>query len=194
MSSCPSWPRALELLKCLKLSSLQPTVVTYGALAESPWRQALKAFEELLAMRLAPNEVIFNALLSACGAEREWRVALELLRGMKAYDLRPDVGLLVGSGARNKGENRGDELYGGHPGPFSPPKSGSMEACVAWEQALSLFQELQERLTPDLVACSSILTACSGAWEVALGLLSSMPRPDTVCVNAALNACASCKA
>lgn len=78
---------------------------------------------------------------------------------------------------------------------------------MAWEQALSLFRELQERLAADAVAWSSILTACSDVWEVACHLLGSMPRrhggissskgptrPDTVCVNAALSACAASKA
>lgn len=72
--------------------------------------------------------------------------------------------------------------------------SAAMTACDAageWEEALSLFEEMQMAGTPmDAVTYCAAMNACGtgGQWERALSLLNEMTsvglRPNVVCYTA----------
>eukprot|EP00913_Durusdinium_trenchii_P034675 g32438.t1 len=68
-------------------NSLEPTVVTVGACTsacEASWRTAL-------ALPFDMNIVALNAVISACGKDGQWDIALHVFRSVKTLQLEPTL-------------------------------------------------------------------------------------------------------
>eukprot|EP00438_Fugacium_kawagutii_P018221 Skav218336 [mRNA] locus=scaffold755:379513:382566:+ [translate_table: standard] len=76
--------------------------------------------------------------------------------------------------------------------------NAAISAChgAAWQVALELLRSMEheEAVLPDVISCSSVISACEERWPMALQLFKSMfkrdLRPDQITFNATIRACA----
>ncbi|CAE8619200.1 unnamed protein product [Polarella glacialis] len=120
---------------------------------------------------VVPNQITYNAAISAGSKGGQWQLALTLL------SLMPDRGLLP------------DEIT----------YSASISACskgAQWQMAVNLLNLMPEaRLVPNATPYNAALSACEkgGQWQLGLNLLSRMPEarvvPDETTYSVAISMC-----
>ena len=147
-------------------------------------------------LRLAPNTIICNSALSACGASGKWQIALHVLRGMSDANAQPDQ--ISCNAALNACRTAGDwvavkelklsyhnggtllftiyiyiYIYYSSSSSFyygnliKFPNSNPGE----WLPALSLLQEMPRmRVAPDEITYNCVISSCekTANWRVAL--------------------------
>lgn len=135
----------------------------------------LAALGALQACCLEANAFHFGAVVSACGRDKQWPSALELLRIMEVGRIARDAVLC----------------------------SGTISACCAaggrWQLLHTLLRAMAaDAVAMDTVAFNAAITACEkgGQWAAALALLCAMSatriEPDTITHNAVISACEKC--
>ncbi|CAK9116848.1 unnamed protein product [Durusdinium trenchii] len=143
------WTEALGFLQKIWENSLEPTVVTVGACTsacEASWRTAL-------ALPFDMNIVALNAVISACGKDGQWDIALHVFRSVKTLQLEPTL-----------------VTY-----------NAALDACekrALWELALLILDEAIRIFPPNVITCSAVISACEKgqAWPVALQLFLDMSK------------------
>ena len=159
LSACErggSWVQAGCILGEMALLQSRPDVVsltTAISTCRDDWMEALQALGRL---RVRPNLLTCNALLSSCSSASRWESGMALLLQLPSFWMLPDV-ISINS--------------------LSP--SDSDERCF-WMLALALMQSGAERWksVPDEVSYNSLLTSSekAGAWKQALDLCGRMCR------------------
>lgn len=88
------WQRGLLLLRQMGSESLEANSMVSVALVDAmardaQWRKALQCLGQSLGQSLGTelSPVLYNAVLNACAAGRQWQVALNLLEEMRAVAL-----------------------------------------------------------------------------------------------------------
>ena len=117
------------------------------------WRWALGLAETLrCAHDLMPNEIMCNALISACASAGQWQLALCFLGEMPELELKPST----------------------------VSYNAAAEACqraLSWLGAVSILQDMRERTVQTDVITLSLIGApceCSGQFGTLPSLVSSM--------------------
>ena len=137
---------------CLDVfDSMQQTdVVSYSICISSfekssQWQHAVGLLQDMLQSRVEPNEVSFNAAISA---QSNTEIALGLFQDMELLQVqRSIVTFNAALNACDKGQ---------------------------WQEATYLLQKLEEDgLDMDPITFSAMLTACESAWTMSLQLLES---------------------
>ena len=108
--------------------------------------------------KVVPDDVVYNAIISACEKGGRWQRALALFQTMPEQRLVPDV---VGYGAIISACEKGGQ----------------------WQRALALFQTMpEERVVPNVVIYGAIISAFEkgGEWQRALALFQTMPGEKVV--------------
>ncbi|CAJ1355402.1 unnamed protein product [Effrenium voratum] len=136
------------------------------------WQQALAILPKAKSLQS------YHALISACGKDRGWRLAVALFQEMPQAELVPDAVSLtcaiIACGKSLEWQRALDLLDAGFASPDKICLSAAMSICErgsAWQAGLGLF----DRLAPgdrDLVATSGALGACEkgNKWQHALHL------------------------
>ncbi|CAE7945526.1 spoT, partial [Symbiodinium sp. KB8] len=152
------WQRATDLLQ-LSISQGMPLDVVLASSTISAcekalrWRWALGLAETLrCAHDLMPNEIMCNALISACASAGQWQLALCFLGEMPELELKPST----------------------------VSYNAAAEACqraLSWLGAVSILQDMRERTVQTDVITLSLIGApceCSGQFGTLPSLVSSM--------------------
>eukprot|EP00435_Cladocopium_sp_Y103_P051532 s1605_g16.t1 len=143
-----------------------------GALDKSSqWQKVLGCLDNLDALAIQSDTILFNSVISACGKSGQWQIALELMKNLKERSLQADVithNALI----------------------------SSCEKTSQWTLALHVFSRLQDQqLQASLVSHSATVSACqkSGQWQAALALFfqaeAAQLLPDVIFYSAAVSAC-----
>ena len=125
-------------------------------------------------MRLRPNTICCNSALSACGANGNWQIALQMLNSMiDASDACAHPDQISCNAALNACRRAGE-----------------------WVPALGLLEKMPElRLTPDEISYNCVMSSCeqTSNWRLALDLFFSMQSSElqigTVAVSSAMSVC-----
>ncbi|CAE8631246.1 unnamed protein product [Polarella glacialis] len=144
-------------------------------------------------MNVIPNEISYNAAMSACGNAGQWQEALRLLSTMPATNLFPsEVSYAQAiSACRLRGQwQTALGLFSTMPDMDVIPSETSYNAAIGtlgdegqWLLALRILNAMPAlKLLPDKISYISAIRACDkgGQWEVALVLLSAMPDQDVL--------------
>ncbi|CAE8716529.1 unnamed protein product, partial [Polarella glacialis] len=172
------WSKALELFAGMSEQKVVPDVIFFSAAAsacasDGPWTAALGLLEAALRSGVQPDMILYGASISACRQGMAWQQAIALLRSMQ-------------SSAREDLRRPSVVCYG-----------AALSACERcggqWEQALLLFQAMQQICQlPDTMCLSAVVAACAKGreWQRVLRLLGEFEcLVDAAVCNAAMVAC-----
>ncbi|CAE8614970.1 unnamed protein product [Polarella glacialis] len=156
---------------------------------------------------ITPDEISYNAAISACEKSAQWQVALRLLSvAMPQMRVAPsEVSYNAAISACEKGgqwQMAIGLLHDMSEMQLSPDQitfSAVMSACEKgsqWQLALAILSRMPEmRALPNQISYSAVISACEkvGQWQPALGLLRQMSEtkvvPDSINYNAAISSC-----
>ncbi|CAK9056917.1 unnamed protein product [Durusdinium trenchii] len=135
------------------------------------WRMVLTLLSLLISSAL-PNDVTYNATLSACEKSKQWRASAELLEQMAFSGIRIDVISM----------------------------DAAVTSCdlsvPLWRRALSYLRRFghDARLQPSSITLNAALSVCRQRWPVVLALLDDVGRQvpkDSCTLPLLLGACES---
>eukprot|EP00435_Cladocopium_sp_Y103_P009539 s1894_g2.t1 len=173
------WALTLALLGNMAIIQLEADVFScataLGVLTErggSAWRDANEFLRSTDTSKIRPNHVTFGTALGCCGSR--WEIAQELMQRVSLERLQHDLVMC----------------------------NSALDCCdraQRWDLALHvLTRERVDRVQRwDVISFTAAIAACekSSQWRSAVDLLPQMTRievtPDDVCLNAAIDACAS---
>ncbi|CAJ1433460.1 unnamed protein product [Effrenium voratum] len=173
ISACDTageWQPAAVLFIRLGEALLRPTGITLNAgisaAAHCGWQDSLKLLQRAEVQGLV-DLVGYNASISACEKNQEWRYALALLA--RVQEARLAANLITCNSCIS-----------------------ACEKCSQWERAMLLLHELPN---PDVISFNAAISASGnrGLWQHALHLLALLAQrhlwPDVVTYNAAISSC-----
>eukprot|EP00435_Cladocopium_sp_Y103_P018780 s3043_g4.t1 len=134
------------------------------------WQQVLKVLEDTQHLQLAPDIILYGAVMNGCEKSHQWQLALAVFEQAQLEGLSPS---LVAAGAALSAMGRGS----------------------LWPHALDFLEQLPRwKLRPNVFTYNASISACERGqqWEKALDLLKNMKgdaKPDIVSFNTAMNAC-----
>ncbi|CAE7243688.1 Pentatricopeptide repeat-containing protein, chloroplastic [Symbiodinium microadriaticum] len=187
--------------------ALAPPMAAMGICARaSAWASVIQVLDAIHACDLKPDLYILGSALNACDRGYAWSAALHLLCGIGKYGLDfSEVLVNSATTACDKGNQWACSLW--LLSDFGTKRcrldsvighSAAMSSCARferhWARSLVLFDRLQHRFTPDIIAYNSVMHACStgAAVEVANHILAQMqrrgPPPDLVTFNTFITA------
>ena len=170
------WTVALSLVRAMRSSRLQPSLISLNAAVSACektglWRTACGVLQVLMSWRMQSDTVSFNAAASACEKAADWMAALNLLLEMYCSWI-PRSNVTFGAVV------------------------SACEKAEQWNWATELLLSTRkEQLQPHLELCNGLLSALGKGkkWKASLGLVGHLPnyllRPDTITFNSALYAC-----
>lgn len=197
ISAGSPWEVSAMLFETLRLTNLQPSMVTYGAaITGCRWQVALELLGQL---QDGINLVILNSAVSSCAAARQWEAAVFLLNSAQIHTIQADLVTYTSAMSACAWElslalfdrmllvRQADVIS----------CSTLLAACSErWEVACALLASLpQLLLKPDVVCFNAALSACeaSGVWEHGLALLehlrSAALHASWVTYNTVIGAC-----
>ena len=145
--------------------------VTTSNIKKATLRNALACVDAMKAARIAPNVIIYSALISSCEREKRADKALEVFDDMRARHVAPDV--IIYSAL------------------FS-----ACEKSKRADKALEVFSDMRDRrVAPNVIAYSALISACEKAgWadkalEVFSDMLDQHVAPNVITYNALISAC-----
>eukprot|EP00439_Symbiodinium_sp_Y106_P063971 s540_g9.t8 len=173
------WRNVLDLVQSMHVGRAEADHFTFSTTLSSLsgaelWQSVFGCLQDMQVLTdnfVLSTLALRRAIIKACEASAQWRLAMHYLFDLEDRQLQPDVALLnsVISAAAKAGE---------------------------WEQAFSLISSLQRaRLEPDVITWGAAATACERAaqWRIAIALLKSMrhsrEQPNACVCNAALSSC-----
>ncbi|CAK9082661.1 unnamed protein product [Durusdinium trenchii] len=163
------WWCALTVLELTRVNRLSPDAITYSAtmsvLGQVHWLEVVHLLKEMQTVSLEADVISFNASISACGRNSQWRRAMHLVHA-----------------ARHGG---GDSTV--------VTCNAAMSACEVsgfWQNALQLFQDLQEDDQPDIISYCALISSCEKGhqWQAACHFLQQLEAPSEVAFSAAISA------
>ena len=171
--------QALLVLRELPDKGLHPDLYSFNIAIDAcarrgRYREAEHLFQEMIHAELSPCVVTFTSVINAFARQKKWRDALRILKSMKKHGVFPTVVTLNSV-------------------------MSSFERTGEWERAIGLLEDMVGNAkfpAPDVQTFAIAISACAkGGREIeALTLLESMGhvnlKPNLVCYNSALNACA----
>eukprot|EP00438_Fugacium_kawagutii_P027159 Skav219933 [mRNA] locus=scaffold4801:79243:80058:- [translate_table: standard] len=205
-----AWELAIDLLRCMEATFIEHDVVSMSsAIAacekDGRWECALSIFQEMMMTEIPPNVVTYSSAISACEKKGKWEEALHLLMFMHKNAVRPND--ITCNSAMSACEQEGQwqlALF-----ILSAMSSWQVERDIisynsalstcegtGWQLSLRLLCDLQqERLTPTIRSCNSVMTTFGKNWQWwhSWNLLNSMRlskvRPDVTTWELAIVAC-----
>lgn len=203
--------KALCLFEEMKKKSIEPSAITYGILIKAFGKmndlvKAFKIFEQIKMNNLKINDVTYGCLLDACVKNNRIDLALVLFEKIKQDNITLNTilytTLIKGFSKASKLEEALQIFKIMKQNPQTYPNiityNCILDACVksrAFDQALSLFEEMKGILKPDLITYSTLIKGFSkfGDLKVAFNLFNSMIEskilPDDPLNNMMLEAC-----
>jgi pentatricopeptide repeat domain-containing protein 1 len=204
--------RAVDIFRRMEASPVEPSSVTFGILIKaygqcSMLSKAFETFEEMKRRNLKPNDVTFGCLLDACVRAGEVEMAQEVFTNMQVEGIALNTILYT---TMIKGFSKTLNLPKALGVFEAMKKDASVEPnnvtynslldcavrCEDMATASKLFQEMKERMQPDLISYSTIIKGCcrGGDLKKAMEVLNDMKRnhikPDEVLFNSLLDGCA----
>lgn len=166
---------AIDLLDQMERECEAKSVIPYNAAISACEKglnsaKALQVFDRMRNRGVEPTVVTYSALISACEKCGQWKLALDVLEGMKKDFGTNVIAYSAAIAAVSKGQQ--------------------------WEIALKLFRELQASgANPSVVTYNTTMTALEKGlqWEKALDLFDEMKRKNlpitVVSYGSAISAC-----
>eukprot|EP00435_Cladocopium_sp_Y103_P052270 s1114_g16.t1 len=211
ISSCRAASQAAELLRTMKRSRLQASIVTYGAVisagaSDGDWKGALALLDEARSQQLEITTIAFNAIIDSCEKGAQWDLALHLLQEMSDERIARSTSsynsALRACGACRRWQRSAgllDAMAADSCKPDIVSFNGVISACVrgqAWEQALEVRNSIDSLgLELDEATWTCLLTACAVGqqWRTAWGFYAECfnrtgREPSIIISNALLGA------
>eukprot|EP00933_Yihiella_yeosuensis_P002106 TRINITY_DN103487_c0_g1_i1.p1 TRINITY_DN103487_c0_g1~~TRINITY_DN103487_c0_g1_i1.p1 ORF type:complete len:293 (+),score=49.34 TRINITY_DN103487_c0_g1_i1:263-1141(+) len=153
------WQQAISLLVSAAERRCHPwnLVGLSGALGacvgQGQWRQALHTLLWARSLRLSPDTVCFNSVISASARNVRWPVALSLLPVMRSFGAEPSTASY----------NAVLSAYA---------------LSLQWPRAVALLKAMRWQHQSELASYGAAIKACSGShcWKLALNLIEEMQR------------------
>ena len=180
--------------------------VTTSNIKKATLRNALACVDAMKAARIAPNVIIYSALISSCEREKRADKALEVFDDMRARHVRPDVityNALISAcekaGWADKALEVFSDMLDQHVAPNVITYNALISACekAGWaDKALEVYGDMRDRtVAPNVITYSALISACEKAgWaDKALEVYGDMcdrhVAPDVITYSALISAC-----
>ena len=145
--------------------------VTTSNIKKATLRNALACVDAMKAARIAPNVIIYSALISSCEREKRADKALEVFDDMRARHVEPDVityNALISACEKAGWADKALEVFSDmrdrHVAPNVITYSALISACekAGWaDEALEVFSDMRDRhVAPDVITYNALITAC----------------------------------
>eukprot|EP00931_Biecheleriopsis_adriatica_P075602 TRINITY_DN49425_c0_g1_i1.p1 TRINITY_DN49425_c0_g1~~TRINITY_DN49425_c0_g1_i1.p1 ORF type:complete len:897 (-),score=164.31 TRINITY_DN49425_c0_g1_i1:53-2743(-) len=207
---CQHWQQAVSVLEEAKSGNglLDAGVVNsvISMFKNGQWERALSLLNSMPEMNVHPDEISFNAVISACANSGKWELTLDLLEAMWDESASPNIiSYNTALWACSKSQRWEWGLFllretwlSGVPATLVT-YNAAISACRSkqWETALWLLEDsIGNELMPNRPTYTTAIRACAqaGKWEHSLRLFNDMASrwtpPDVVAYNAAITSCA----
>ena len=180
--------------------------VTTSNIKKATLRNALACVDAMKAARIAPNVIIYSALISSCEREKRADKALEVFDDMRTRHVGPDVityNALISACEKAGWADEALEVFSDMrdrrvvPGviTYSVLISACGKAGRA-DKALEVFGYMRDQhVAPNVITYSALISACEKAgWadkalEVFSDMLDQHVAPNVITYNALISAC-----
>ena len=180
--------------------------VTTSNIKKATLRNALACVDAMKAARIAPNVIIYSALISSCEREKRADKALEVFDDMRARHVEPDVityNALISACEKAGWADKALEVFSDmrdrHVAPNVITYSALISACekAGWaDKALEVFSDMRDQhVAPNVITYNALISACEKAgWaDKALEVYGDMRdrtvAPNVITYSALISAC-----
>ncbi|CAJ1349212.1 unnamed protein product, partial [Effrenium voratum] len=185
-----------QLKQLRRGSSLQDlTSAAKRAGDQGLWQQVLQLLEDAGEMQLAPDMILYGAVMSACEKNHQWQQALGIFHQLRKPSL---VATSIAISALGRGSLWASalQLQMELPQPNVITYNATISACERgqqWSVALALLDRMPTRkVSPDIISFNAAINACEKAeeWQRALQAFDAMTiEANEITYNTVMSAC-----
>ncbi|CAJ1402369.1 unnamed protein product [Effrenium voratum] len=159
------------------------------------WQQVLQLLEDAGEMQLAPDMILYGAVMSACEKNHQWQQALGIFHQLRKPSL---VATSIAISALGRGSLWASalQLQMELPQPNVITYNATISACERgqqWSVALALLDRMPTRkVSPDIISFNAAINACEKAeeWQRALQAFDAMTiEANEITYNTVMSAC-----